>query len=51
MASLWTELKRRNVIRVSVLYAVAGWVLLQIADILFGTIILISLNNCIKNFL
>ena len=36
MASLWTELKRRNVIRVSVLYAVAGWVLLQIADILFG---------------
>jgi adenylate cyclase len=36
MSSLWAELKRRNVIRVSVLYAVAGWVLLQIADILFG---------------
>jgi TolB-like protein/Tfp pilus assembly protein PilF len=36
MASLWAELKRRNVIRVSVLYAVAGWVLLQVADILFG---------------
>jgi TolB-like protein/Flp pilus assembly protein TadD len=36
MASLWTELKRRNVIRVSVLYAVTGWVLLQVADILFG---------------
>mgnify|MGYP001556776474 FL=1 len=36
MASLWTELKRRNVIRMTVLYSVAGWVLLQIADILFG---------------
>ncbi len=36
MASLWTELKRRNVIRVTVLYAISGWVLLQIADILFG---------------
>ena len=33
MASLWGELKRRNVIRVSILYAVTGWVLLQIADI------------------
>jgi TolB-like protein/Tfp pilus assembly protein PilF len=36
MASLWAELKRRNVIRMTVLYSVAGWVLLQIADILFG---------------
>lgn len=36
MASLWVELKRRNVIRVGALYAVAGWLLLQVADILFG---------------
>jgi len=36
MAALWAELKRRNVIRVTVLYSVAGWVLMQIADILFG---------------
>ena len=36
MASIWAELKRRNVISVSLLYAVMGWVLLQIADILFG---------------
>jgi len=36
MAALWAELKRRNVIRVTILYSVAGWVLLQIADILFG---------------
>jgi TolB-like protein/Tfp pilus assembly protein PilF len=33
--SLLGELKRRNVFRVSILYLVAGWVLLQVADILF----------------
>lgn len=36
MSSVWREMKRRNVIRVTVLYAVAGWLLLQVADILFG---------------
>jgi len=36
MSSLLTELKRRNVIRVGALYAIAGWLLLQVADILFG---------------
>lgn len=36
MSGLWYELKRRNVIRISALYAVAGWLLLQVADILFG---------------
>jgi adenylate cyclase len=36
MLSLWFELKRRNVMRISALYAVAGWLLLQMADILFG---------------
>jgi len=29
------ELKRRNVVRVGLLYAVASWVILQVADILF----------------
>ena len=29
------ELKRRNVIRMALLYVVAGWVVLQIADVLF----------------
>jgi serine/threonine-protein kinase len=29
------ELKRRNVVRMALLYVVAGWVLLQIADVLF----------------
>ena len=38
MASLLEELKRRNVIRVAVFYAVASWVLLQIADILLETL-------------
>jgi len=38
MSSLWSELKRRNVVRVCILYAVAGWVLLQVADILFGVL-------------
>ena len=34
--SLWGELKRRNVIRVAVFYAVAAWLVLQVADVLFG---------------
>jgi len=33
--SFFAELKRRNVVRMAVLYAVAAWVLLQIADVLF----------------
>ena len=36
--SLYAELKRRNVIRVTVVYAVAGWVLLQVGDLLFGAL-------------
>ena len=35
IGSLFAELRRRNVIRAAVLYAVAAWVLLQIADVLF----------------
>ncbi len=34
--SLIRELRRRNVFRVGVLYLVAGWFLLQVADVLFG---------------
>ncbi|NNF40608.1 MAG: tetratricopeptide repeat protein, partial [Woeseiaceae bacterium] len=33
--SFITELKRRNVVRMALLYAVASWVILQIADVLF----------------
>ena len=34
--SLFAELKRRNVVRVAVLYVIAAWVVLQVADVLFG---------------
>jgi serine/threonine-protein kinase len=36
MPGFFEELKRRNVVRVGILYAVAGWLLLQIADVLFS---------------
>jgi len=36
MSGLWGELKRRNVLRVAVLYLVAAWLILQIADVPFG---------------
>ncbi len=34
--NLLQELKRRNVVKVGLLYLVTGWVVLQIADVLFG---------------
>ena len=34
MASVWTELKRRNVVRVAIAYAVASWLVLQLTDVL-----------------
>ena len=33
--SLIAELKRRNVIRVAALYLVAGWLVLQVGDVVF----------------
>jgi TolB-like protein len=35
MGNFVTELKRRNVFRVAIAYVLVGWVLLQIADVLF----------------
>jgi TolB-like protein/Flp pilus assembly protein TadD len=35
MASVWGELKRRNVVKVAVAYAIVGWLLVQVADIFF----------------
>lgn len=32
MGSLWNELKRRNVVRVGVAYALVAWVALQVID-------------------
>lgn len=34
----WSELKRRNVVRVGALYIVASWVMLQVADVLFDVL-------------
>lgn len=34
MASLWEELKRRNVVRVGIAYAVVCWLILQLTDVL-----------------
>lgn len=36
MASIWGELKRRNVIKVAAAYAVVGWLLLQLTDVLIS---------------
>ena len=34
MASVWGELKRRNVVKVAFAYAIAGWLILQLTDVL-----------------
>ncbi len=34
MASVWEELKRRNVVRVAIAYAIVSWLILQITDVL-----------------
>ncbi len=38
MASVWEELKRRNVVRVAIAYAVVAWLLLQVADVVLDNI-------------
>ena len=34
MASFWTELKRRNVVRVAFAYGIVSWLILQLTDVL-----------------
>jgi TolB-like protein len=34
-ASLWAELKRRNVVRVAAAYAVVGWLMIEVSDTVF----------------
>ena len=36
--SFFEELKRRNVFKVTVIYVIVGWVLLQVADVLFSAL-------------
>lgn len=38
MVSAWAELKRRNVVRVAIAYAVVAWLLLQVADVVLDNI-------------
>jgi len=38
MASVWGELKRRNVVSVAIAYAVVSWLLLQVADVVLDNI-------------
>ncbi len=38
MASVWEELKRRNVVRVALAYIITAWLLLQVADIVLNNI-------------
>ncbi len=38
MTSFWGELKRRNVVRVAIAYAVVAWLLLQVADVVLDNI-------------
>lgn len=40
MASFWFELKRRRVIRATAVYAVVGWVLIQVSDVVVPTLLL-----------
>ncbi len=34
MSSVWEELKRRNVVRVTIAYSIVGWLILQLTDVL-----------------
>ena len=34
MASVWAELRRRNVVKVAVAYAIVGWLVLEIASVM-----------------
>ncbi len=35
MASVWGELKRRNVVKVAVAYAIVGWLLIEVTSTVF----------------
>jgi len=36
MASVWEELKRRNVVRVAIAYVIVSWLVLQLSDVLIS---------------
>jgi hypothetical protein len=51
MASFWVELKRRRVVRASVVYAVVAWVLIQIVDVVAPTLLLPAWVGSLVTFL
>lgn len=38
MSSIWAELKRCNVVRVAIAYAIVAWLLLQVTDVVLNNI-------------
>ncbi|MDX1404981.1 MAG: hypothetical protein R3192_10595 [Woeseiaceae bacterium] len=48
MASLWGELKRRNVVRVAIAYAIVGWLILQLTDVMVS---LLTLPDWVGRFI
>ncbi len=36
MATVWGELKRRNVVRVAIAYVIVSWLILQLSDVLIS---------------
>ena len=47
MASVWAELKRRNVVKVAVTYAIVAWLLIEISATIFP---LLQLPNWTATF-
>ncbi len=47
MTAVWAELKRRNVVRVAIAYAIVSWLILQLADVLMP---LLSLPEWVGGF-
>ena len=47
MASVWGELKRRNVVRVAIAYAIVSWLILQLTDVLVS---ILSLPEWVGRF-
>ncbi len=37
MSSVWGELRRRNVVKVAVAYAIVGWLLVEVASVVLPT--------------
>jgi adenylate cyclase len=39
-SSLWTELRQRRVVRLALIYAVVGWIVIEAADVIFPALLL-----------